>query len=293
MKKDIYYQAIPEPVTVECKTELLPHYYTFHSHNGYEILPLVSGNVSLYYESDSILMHPGDVIMIPPYVFHRGYQNDSTPYIRDVLNIREDYTLPGREADYDRLCNSFMTEDNQKINVIHPSPEDFETIHIMMKQLRIILAKPADFENLLLRDAYIAQILIILYKAVKHRPADYEIKDTWPESMPQFLVDTFQYIDAHLTEPLNLDEIAGNVHLNKYYLCRVFHEFTGGSIGQYIIEKRLALARQKMQHGATPSDACFQTGFNNYANFSRTFNRHVGVSPKTYQKAVRDGKWVI
>ena len=292
MVKDIYYEIIQEPVTCLCKTELLPHYFTFHSHNGYEILPLVNGNVSLFYESDSILMHPGDVILIPPYVFHRGYQNDDTPYIRDVLNIREDYTLPGREDDYEKLCHTFFTEDNQKINVVHPSAEAFQEIHHLMLQISETLQKPADFENLLLRDAYVAQVLILLYKAVLHRPADYQTTDTWPDSMPQFLIDTFQYINAHLTEPLSLDDIENAIHMNKYYLCRVFHEFTGGSIGQYIIEKRLALARQKIQAGAAPSDACFQSGFNNYANFSRTFNRHVGVSPRTYQKAIRDGKWV-
>lgn len=291
MKHDIQYERIPEPVTCLCKTELLPHYYTLHSHNGYEILPLVNGNVSLFYESDSILMHPGDVILIPPYVFHRGYQNDDTPYIRDVLNIREDYTLPGREDDYEKLCHTFFTEDNQKINVVHPSAEAFQEIHHLMLQISETLQKPADFENLLLRDAYVAQVLILLYKAVLHRPADYQTTDTWPDSMPQFLIDTFQYINAHLTEPLSLDDIENAIHMNKYYLCRVFHEFTGGSIGQYIIEKRLALARQKIQAGAAPSDACFQSGFNNYANFSRTFNRHVGVSPKVYQKAIRDGKW--
>jgi AraC-like DNA-binding protein len=292
MIKDIHYEIIQEPVTCFCKTKLLPHYFTFHSHNGYEILPLVNGNVSLFYESDSILMHPGDVILIPPYVFHRGYQNDDTPYIRDVLNIREDYTLPGREDDYDRLCHAFFTEDNQKINVVHPSAETFHEIHHLMLQISETLQKPADFENLLLRDTYVAQVLILLYKTVLHRPADYKLTNTWPENMPQFLVDTFRYINAHLTEPLSLDDIENAIHMNKYYLCRVFHEFTGGSIGQYIIEKRLALAKQKIQAGAAPSDACFQSGFNNYANFSRTFNRHVGVSPRTYQKAIRDGKWV-
>ena len=287
MKKNIAYDSIPAPVTCKCKAEPLPHYFTFHSHNGFEILPFVSGNVSLYYEKDSIYMHPGDVIMVPPYVFHRGYQNDETPYVRDVLNIREDYTFIGREEDYRRLTQLFFKGDNQKIKVIRPDHDSFIQIHDLMKKIEKTLSEPIDFDSLLLRDSCIAQVLILLYRAEKNHPNSGRVSDTWPESMPAFIIETFQYIDNHLTEPVSLDAISEAVHINKYYLCRTFHEFTGGSIGQYIIEKRLSFARQKLKAGFKPYDACFQSGFNNYANFSRTFTRHVGVSPKAYQMARR------
>lgn len=289
LKKNIEYASIPAPVTCVCKTATLPHYFTFHAHNGFEILPFVSGNVSLYYEKDSIYMRPGDVILIPPYVFHRGYQNDETPYVRDVLNIREDYTISGREEDYSRLLHLFFSGDNQKIKVIRPNPESFDMVHHLMKQVESVLNEPADFDSLLLRDTFITQILILLYRAQKSHPNDWRVSDTWPESMPSFIIETFQYINTHLTGEVSLDALAEAVHINKYYLCRTFHEFTGGSIGQYVIEKRLSIARQKLKAGIRPYDACFQSGFSNYANFSRTFNRHVGLSPKAYQMAMRVG----
>ena len=58
-------------------------------------------------------------------------------------------------------------------------------------------------------------------------------------------------------------------------------------IQQYIIEKRLTQAKKLLRMGKPPIDVCFLCGFNNYSNFSRTFSKHLKLSPKQYQISAR------
>jgi AraC-like DNA-binding protein len=120
----------------------------------------------------------------------------------------------------------------------------------------------------------------------QHRRLNFSSDNFQTMQVPSYIIQTFQYINLHLLEEIHLDTLAELSHINKYYLCRSFRSYTGISIGQYIIEKRLILATKKIQAGISPSDACFQSGFNNYPNFSRTFSKRIGLSPKAYQMSV-------
>ena len=286
MKKDIVFSAIESPITCWYKEKPLSNASSFHAHNGYEIICFLGDNVNIYYEKDSIKLHPGDIVLIPPYVFHRGYQEKNLQYIRDIMNIREDYTIPGHETDFKNILQVFFSDDNEKILFLHPKAHVFARIHELMKKLSEIVFDPkAEFKQLLI-DAYTSQILTTLYTMQQHRRLNFSSDNFQTMQVPSYIIQTFQYINLHLLEEIHLDTLAELSHINKYYLCRSFRSYTGISIGQYIIEKRLILATKKIQAGISPSDACFQSGFNNYPNFSRTFSKRIGLSPKAYQMSV-------
>lgn len=51
--------------------------------------------------------------------------------------------------------------------------------------------------------------------------------------------------------------------------------------------KRAPQAKKLLRMGKPPIDVCFLCGFNNYSNFSRTFSKHLKLSPKQYQISTR------
>lgn len=107
------------------------------------------------------------------------------------------------------------------------------------------------------------------------------------QTPPPAITATFRYIDDHLSESLLLEDIAKQVHLNPVYLTRIFKSYTGMPIQQYIIEKRITQAKKLLRMGNPPIDVCFLCGFNNYSNFSRTFSKHLKLSPKQHQISTR------
>ena len=96
-----------------------------------------------------------------------------------------------------------------------------------------------------------------------------------------------RYINLHVTEPLPLDELARVFHMSKYYLLREFKSYTGISVHQYLMIRRIQVSQELIRRGAKPRDACYQSGFMDYSSYYRAFRTRVGVSPEQYRQSVQ------
>lgn len=101
------------------------------------------------------------------------------------------------------------------------------------------------------------------------------------------------YIRAHLSEPLKLDQIAGEFFISKHYLCRIFKSATGFSVMEYIIYSRVLMARQLLQQGVSVQQAGELSGFSDNSHFIRTFGHLTGTSPGRYAKEYQHSDQVL
>ena len=93
-----------------------------------------------------------------------------------------------------------------------------------------------------------------------------------------------QYINENLTEDFSLDQMAVRFYTSKYHLSRQFKQFTGLSIFQYIMKKRLIVSRNMLRDGCSVMDACMRCGFSDYSNFLKAFKKEFGMNPSQYLK---------
>lgn len=93
------------------------------------------------------------------------------------------------------------------------------------------------------------------------------------------------YIMNNLTrEDLSITEIADHCYLNPIYLNRIFKKEKGTSIGQYIIQEKMALAANLLCNTNTNSNAiAIHVGYPNYSYFSTTFKKYYGMTPSQYR----------
>ena len=54
------------------------------------------------------------------------------------------------------------------------------------------------------------------------------------------------YIEEHLEEKLNLEQIAEHAGYSRFHLNRIFMEETGDTIHKYVQERRLTMAAEKL-----------------------------------------------
>ena len=133
-----------------------------------------------------------------------------------------------------------------------------------------------------LASAYLTEFLVQISRAYYDAPDSVKYDVTENEKVNQIL----QYINEHLTEDLSLEHLAARLYTSKYYLSRQFKQFTGLSLYQYIMKKRLILSRNMLRAGSSVMDACFQCGFGDYSNFLKAFKREFGKTPRAYTKTV-------
>ena len=93
------------------------------------------------------------------------------------------------------------------------------------------------------------------------------------------ITDMIRYLNEHLTEPVTLDDLSSRFFISKYYMNRAFKKATGTTVMDYLIYKRVVMARQLMLNGFTASDAANETGFGDYSTFYRAYKKVMGCRP--------------
>lgn len=155
----------------------------------------------------------------------------------------------------------------------------------LLRQLGLTLAQELD-SSLALSDLYadtVAQLLAV--HLVRHHSAQRPAIPTRQGSLPPARLRQVQdYIWAHLGQPITLTELAGVACLSAYHFCRVFRHSTSLSPNQYVIQQRLARARQLLRGGQlSVAQVATEVGYQNPSHFAQLFHRHIGCSPADYR----------
>lgn len=96
------------------------------------------------------------------------------------------------------------------------------------------------------------------------------------------------YIEANLSEPISLGQLAGLAALSEYHFARMFRESFGVPPHRYLLARRLARAQQLLRETAMPlGDVALACGFASASHFSNRFRSALGATPGDYRMALR------
>ncbi|EXX89147.1 hypothetical protein BG53_00585 [Paenibacillus darwinianus] len=94
-----------------------------------------------------------------------------------------------------------------------------------------------------------------------------------------------EWIREHLSEEISLQTLAAAVHLNPYYLSRLFKQETGETYLEFTTRIRFEKARELLISSALKMhEIAEQVGFTDANYFSIAFKKHQGVSPTDFRK---------
>jgi AraC-like DNA-binding protein len=92
-----------------------------------------------------------------------------------------------------------------------------------------------------------------------------------------------EYIQTHLKEPMTLHEIACAAGYSPWHISRIFKEYSGKTIFEYIRSVRLSEAAIELRdHETAVVDVAFDFIFDSHEGFTRAFSREFGITPKKY-----------
>ncbi|MDD4311097.1 MAG: AraC family transcriptional regulator [Eubacteriales bacterium] len=89
-----------------------------------------------------------------------------------------------------------------------------------------------------------------------------------------------EYIDAHLSEPISISDIASAVYHNANYLSGLFKRETGETIHNYIVRRRIEEAEYFVRHSSDPiAEIAAFYQFCSQSHFVQCFRKIVGQTP--------------
>lgn len=93
------------------------------------------------------------------------------------------------------------------------------------------------------------------------------------------------FIDQHYTEKISLETVAKQFNVNKSYLLRVFKENTGLTVNNYILQKRILMAKNELRFTNKTLDViALECGLEEANYFIRVFKKIEGLTPGEYRK---------
>ncbi len=233
-----------------------------HLHNHMEMLYVTDGCIDVSVMGRHQLLCPGDCAVIFPEQIHS-------------------YHTAGKSLMFLLICETSLTgaflhsiQKNRPANPFLNANEIHSDVPAAFRRL-----DESDIpDNILLGSAWIQVILAHLLPLL-------ELEDAKQPEGADLTYRLVQYIMKHFQEPLSLDILAKELHVNKYYLSHTFSERLHMSFPSYINRIRLEYALQSMRStDKTLTDIWSDAGFESQRSFNRTFQTVMGMTPSEYRK---------
>jgi len=101
----------------------------------------------------------------------------------------------------------------------------------------------------------------------------------------QNLTKVIQYVENHLTDDINIDEISSRAYSSSSHFQLVFHLVMGMTIGEYIRNRRLSMAAQDLlKPNSKIIDVSMRYQYETQESFSKAFTRFHGIPPSKVQR---------
>ena len=112
------------------------------------------------------------------------------------------------------------------------------------------------------------------------------MKQSTEQDYYERIVRTLVYIQRHLDDHLELEDLASVAAFSRFHFHRVFRGLVGESVKEHVRRLRLERAAQALKRNNGPiTDIAFAAGFETHESFTRAFGAMFDTSPSAYRAA--------
>lgn len=258
-------------------TNTNPQPSIYQSHHFYEIFFILRGAIRVIVEESDLLPALGDALIYPPNCMHRVMHTDpSLPYERFYVYLSREFlnSISTPEFSFVEHLDKLTAGGR---NCLKPGDSAVRALVPMADEI-IEGAKDTSPEGIIANRCRMILYLIRMLKLLE----DSIVTDA--DSETTRMNELIRYINQNAAQTLSLDHLEEVFGISKYVLLHEFKDYTGMSIYQYVLTRRVILAQQLIRQGAKPNQACEQSGFSDYTSFYRAFKARTGKSPNQYSK---------
>lgn len=255
--------------------------YGLHCHDFYELYVHYRGGKYFFVNDDIFPMRENQLIILPPFQMHGLFGKEPLiDYERSYLYISPSMlsSLGRSQIDLTRVFTSKTDKGYYQFQLSDKDAAAFKHLVIQMEE-DINCTSPAErFTNY----TRLINCVEILVRTVQN---SHEI--TTPPVAHDAILEVVLYINEHFTTPIKLEDLAHRFGISVSFLSHGFVKYTGRSVYNYVLYRRVQMAKEMIYSEIPLNDIAYQCGFNDYSSFMRSFNKIVGMSPYTYRKQVR------
>jgi AraC-like DNA-binding protein len=261
----IRFDALPV-AGIEAMTACTSRSYPRHTHDQYGIGVVDSGAHVSWSDRGQVEAGPGNLICVNP-----GEVHDGRALGKRSRSWRLLYFDPGL---MEEVCGDVLDGARASLGFVAPVFADDE----VRRQFDAAFAYSAVAAEQRHKMACETALLTLVAGLQNHSSA----RPRRTEGPTPCIRRARDRIDADPAAHLTLAELAGEVGLSRYQLIRGFARELGLTPHGYIVQRRIALARQLIRAGRALAEVAALAGFCDQSHLTRCFARQFGVTPSRY-----------
>ncbi|MEO0828297.1 MAG: AraC family transcriptional regulator [Cyanobacteria bacterium J06639_16] len=248
--------------------------YTFsrHAHEGFGIAIVEAGAMAFDYRGETYIAPPGSVVVTHPGEMHTGHAVQATGWTYRTLLPAIDWLqqaageLAERPSSIPYFASPVIHDKrlNQRLANLHRT---LETSPSSLERESRFLWGMANLVRNYASDRPFVKSIGKEYRAVQR------IRD---------------YLMAHYTTNISLDELATLVELTPLRLLRTFRKQMGLPPHAYLNHVRVHEAKRLLAGGWSIIDAALATGFTDQSHLHRHFKKMLGITPGQYARGCKN-----
>ena len=248
--------------------------FFLHTHAQHEVSCLIRGTGYYTVEGNDYPLTPGCIMIMREGEPHTPHISAEGPYERIALHFTTGFIAPEHRP---FLLAPFLDRPLGQRNYIAPSPH-IEKIQGML--LHMTQEPLTDKERSIRIRLYIPALLYEIATAVQNG-GGYSAPVTEEKHLVSRIID---YINEAPQNIENMDMIDEHFKSSYSYINQTFRKSMGISIWDYVILKRLTMAREAIRNGVSAVTAAETAGFTDYSSFYRQFKKRFGTTPSIEKK---------
>lgn len=251
------------------------HQMSWHFHPEIELILIEEGEQIAMTPDATYILKPQDIVLFGSSELHRTNMQGNTPLKYIVLHLDlKPYFNPATMMYYGHF--SELSEPLSRMNRILARREArLEVGTLITKIHEEVMMQQRGYE--LAVSAWVQQLLLTLYRH------DHEMEAALPKLDTKLMEPVLAYIDAHLSETLDMRHVASVAGMSYSYFSKVFKKNLGTTFIDYVNRKRIAMAeRLLVTKESTIEEIASDVGISNMAHFYELFKRFNGCTPKQY-----------
>ncbi len=219
-----------------------------------------------------------------------NHQNKTAKYIEPNLKLLEEYLLTENRDSFINRCQRYLhnlvdkSEANQHV-ISNFKIDITQLIYTHLKKKEILahhLFQGKTFDFLHKQSMRSIEDLMNYLSYLVDVSLDYMKFTNSQKSVVHKICD---YIDQNYHENVTRSNLASTLYLSPDYIARIFKKEMGISLINYLIKKRIEVAKDLLSNTDHPvhliSD---KVGYGNYSYFTRIFKKETNYTPMDYRK---------
>jgi len=255
----------------------------WHYHQEFELSFITEGSGSRIVGDSVEEFHPGDLIFIGPRIPHVWFSEAPVLNQHSGRTLESVYLLFNQEILPEGLTS--LPEFEQVSRALKLSERGIRITGDTLNQVsRIMLQLP--YLNSMKRLMLFYEIMNIIGESESFTfLASAEYIKTRFESTNKRVKNVHEFLMLNYREEINLEEIAGIVHMAPASACRFFKSSTGLTIFEYLNKIKIDYAcKLLLNTDLNIVNISYDCGFNNLSHFNKQFRKFLGQTPSQFRK---------